>query len=198
MYKEKQFNLPQEFKGKLSCTSVEEHLKLYSGYVKHTNYILEQITKLQQNSDTNKYEIGELRRRLGFEFDGMRNHEYYFKALEDGPAELSTESQLKTAIESQWGDFNNWESEFKQMATTRGIGWGILYHDSQNNILLNSWIDEQQIGHLTGLQPILMIDMWEHSFVYDYQPSGKTQYVEDFFNNLNWLNIEQNYIKSIN
>ena len=197
MYQEKQFNLPSEFQGKLSRTSVDEHLKLYSGYVKHTNHILETIAKLrQEDPDANKYEIGELRRRLGFEFDGMRNHEYYFSALEEGPSELNSDSPLNAQIEKQWGSFNNWQAEFKQLSTTRGVGWAVLYYDQHASHLINAWIDEQQLGHLTGLQPILMLDMWEHSFVYDYQPSGKGQYVEDFFANLNWTVVEENYDQS--
>ena len=197
MYQEKSFDLPQEFQGKLSRTSVDEHLKLYSGYVKHTNYILEQIAKLRQaDAEANKYEIGELRRRLGFEFDGMRNHEYYFSSLENGPSELTQDGPLAKQIEQQWGSVEDWLSEFKQLATIRGVGWAVLYYDPQAGRLINAWIDEQQLGHLTGLQPVLMLDMWEHSFVYDYQPSGKGQYVEDFFANLNWSVIESGYIKA--
>ncbi len=194
MYQEKQFNLPSEFQGQLSRTSVDEHLKLYSGYVKHTNYILDRISELQEEDpEANKYEIGELRRRLGFEFDGMRNHEYYFSALEESPSEPDRDSALHAQIAKQWGSFDNWQAEFKQLATTRGVGWAVLYYDDQAGRLLNAWIDEQQLGHLTGLRPILMLDMWEHSFVYDYQPSGKGQYVEDFFANLNWKAVEGNF-----
>lgn len=198
MYQEKQFNLPSEFQGKLSRTSVDEHLKLYSGYVKHTNYILKTIAKLrQEDPEANKYEIGELRRRLGFEFDGMRNHEYYFSALEEGPSELGSDGALRAQIEKQWGSFDKWQAEFQQLATTRGVGWAVLYYDDQADRLLNAWIDEQQLGHLTGLKPVLMLDMWEHSFVYDYQPSGKGQYVEDFFANLNWTVVEENFIQVV-
>lgn len=191
MYQEKQFNIP-ELKG-ISQKSIEEHLKLYSGYVKHTNHILEKIAELSADADANKYEIGELRRRFGFEFDGMRNHEYYFASLEGGAAELAADGGLHKAIEARWGSFDAWLAEFKLMAKTRGIGWAILYYDHFADTTLNAWIDEQQLGHLTGLQPILALDMWEHSFVGDYWPSGKGQYIDDFFENLNWGVIEDNY-----
>ena len=190
-YQERTFDIPK-LKG-LSTTSVEEHLKLYSGYVKHTNHILEKIEVLRkEDAEANKYEIGELRRRLGFEFDGMRNHEYYFSAFEGGAQGLA-DGDLKKAIEKEWDGYAEWSAEFTQMATTRGVGWAILYYDQHANRLLNAWIDEQQFGHLTGCQPVLMLDMWEHSFVHDYQPSGKGQYVEDFFENLNWAVIEENF-----
>ena len=205
-YQEQKFDIPQ-LKG-ISQKNIEEHLKLYSGYVKHTNLILEKISELSSDRDlpaatstaqaeANTYLIGELRRRLGFEFDGMRNHEYYFKSFEKGPQALSEKSALRNALANEFGSFENWLKEFKHMATTRGVGWAILYYDKKNDRLINAWIDEQQLGHLTGLSPILALDMWEHSFVADYYPSGKGQYIEDYFENLNWKNIEENFKKLI-
>lgn len=195
-YNEQTFNLPDEFQGKLSRDSVNEHLKLYSGYVKHTNTILEEVEKLEKEDlEGNKFQIESLRRRLGFEFDGMRNHEVYFAQLEDGPQELDDNSAVKKAIESYHETFEQWLADFKQMAKTRGVGWAIVYYDRQTDQLLNAWIDEQHLGHLTGLSPVLALDMWEHSFVYDYKPSGKGEYIEDFFANLNWSVIESNFTK---
>lgn len=177
----------------ISQKSIEEHLKLYAGYVKFSNAILEKITELSQDSEKNAYTIGELQRRFGFEFDGMRNHEYYFRGFEGGSTPLTTKGSLKKAVEEEWGSFETWLSLFKASALTRGPGWAILYFDKQTNRLLNAWVDEQHMGHLTGLSPILALDMWEHSFVFDYQPSGKKKYIEDFFINLNWNVIEKNY-----
>lgn len=193
-YAEKKFTIP-ELKG-ISAKNIEEHLKLYAGYVKNTNNILAQIEELAKDSEKNAYILGELQRRFGFEFDGMRNHEYYFHSFEGGPLQLESDSALKSAIEKEWGSFDGWLALFKAVAMTRGIGWAMLYFDPQEKKLLNAWIDEQHLGHLTGLQPVLALDMWEHSYVADYQPSGKKQYVEDFFANLNWSVIEYNFAKA--
>jgi len=192
-YIEKQFNIP-ELKG-MSKKSIEEHLKLYSGYVKHTNLILDSIKELSEDRDKNTYQIGELRRRLGFEFDGMRNHEYYFSQLEGGASDMNKDGDLVKAITKEWGSVDVWLEEFKHMGKTRGIGWAILYYDTTEDKLLNAWVDEQQLGHLIGLKVILALDMWEHSFVYDYQPSGKGQYIDDYFENLNWKVVEDRFNK---
>jgi superoxide dismutase, Fe-Mn family len=196
-YKEQKFDIPA-LKG-VSEKNIEEHLKLYSGYVKHVNLILENIAELSTPAaggrEANTYLIGELRRRLGFEFDGMRNHELYFSSFEKGPTSFK-KGPLKQSLEEEFGSFENWLSEFKHMAGGRGVGWAMLYHDKKANRLLNVWIDEQHLGHLTGLSPVLALDMWEHAFVYDYQPSGKKQYIEDFFENLNWETIENNFSES--
>jgi Fe-Mn family superoxide dismutase len=194
-YTEKKFDLP-ELKG-ISKKNVEEHLKLYSGYVKNTNLILSKINELTKETEKNAYELGEIQRRFAFEFDGMRNHEYYFKSLEGGSRPMPEKSKLKMAIEKEWGSFDLWLNRFKSIALTRGVGWAILYYDNHEGRLLNTWADEQHIGHLTGIEPVLMLDMWEHAFVYDYPTSEKKKYVEAFFDNLNWEVIEQNFYKSL-
>jgi Fe-Mn family superoxide dismutase len=190
-FEEKKFTVP-ELKG-ISTKNIEEHLKLYAGYVKNANTILEKIEEYRADSEKNAYVLGELQRRFAFEFDGMRNHEYYFGSLEGGASALSEDSLLKKAIEEEWGSWDAFLNMFKAIALTRGVGWAILYFDPHTKRLLTQWVDEQHLGHLTGLSWILGIDMWEHAFVADYQPSGKKNYVEDFFANINWGVIEENF-----
>ena len=191
LFEEMKFNIG-ELTG-IGSDSVSEHLKLYAGYVKHANLILSKIEEMNKDPETNAYALGELQRRFGFEFDGMRNHEYYFKSLEGGTTPLSPESLLMKAIAEEWGSFDAWLTRFKAVALTRGIGWAMLYYDKTTGRLLNAWVDEQHLGHLTGLSPILALDVWEHAFVPDYKASGKKAYVEDFFKNLNWSVIEKNF-----
>lgn len=174
----------------ISETTIAEHIKLYEGYVKHANLILQKIESLAGNTDT-AYELSEARRRFGFEFDGMRNHELYFGALEGEAMALTDDSKLSQRIKTQWGSFDAWLADFKTLAKTRGIGWAILYYDKQTDTLVSSWIDEQHLGHLVGLTPLVALDMWEHSFVSDYQPSGKAQYIDDYLSQINWAFVEQ-------
>ncbi len=190
-FEEKKFMIP-ELKG-MSKKSIEEHLKLYAGYVKHSNLILEKIQELKQDAEKNAYALGEIMRRFGFEYNGMRNHEVYFASLEHGSKKLSDSSSLKKQIENDFGSFETWLQEFKSIGLTRGIGWAMLYYDRNEKRLLNAWIDEQHLGQLQDCALILGLDMWEHSFVFDYQPSGKKNYIEDFFSNINWETIERNF-----
>ncbi len=189
-YTEQKFNIG-ELAG-ISAKNIEEHFKLYAGYVKNTNLIFEKINELRADSEKNTYVLGEIQRRLGFEFNGMRNHEYYFKSLEGGAVALS-DGELKKMIEVQFGSFDSWLAMFKSIALTRGIGWAMLYYDNQAGQLVNTWVEEQHLGQLIGLKPILALDMWEHAFVYDYPTSEKKKYIEAFFANLNWGVIEKNF-----
>lgn len=195
MFEAKNFTIGN-LKG-ISQKTIEEHLKLYQGYVNHSNLVLEKIKDLSQDAESNMGLISGLQRRLGFEFNGMRNHEIYFALLEGDHHDLDKESDLSKQIVVDFGSFKNWISFFKSLATARGIGWAVLYYDPKAKRLLNAWVDEQHLGQLQGCFPIIALDMWEHSYVADYLPSGKKQYIEDFFENLNWQIAEQNFKNAI-
>ena len=194
-FEEQKFNIP-ELKG-ISKKSVEEHLKLYAGYVKHANLILEHIEELAKDSEKFAYELGELQRRFSFEFNGMRNHEFYFRSFEGGSTPFAAGGSLAKAVGREWVSVEAFLNRFKAIALTRGIGWAILFYDLETKRLLTQWVDEQHLGHLTTCSTVLALDMWEHSYVADYSPSGKKQYVEDFFANLNWGVIENNFEQAL-
>jgi Fe-Mn family superoxide dismutase len=193
-----EFQIP-ELKG-ISKKTIEEHLKLYQGYVKNTNTVIEKMSKLSEgmfrNGEDNGYLIAELFRRFSFEYNGMRNHEIYFNSLFGKPTPINPESELAKALVRDCMSVEIFLMGFKNIALTRGVGWAVLWYDKKDKRLLASWVDEQHLGQLNGCEMILALDMWEHSFVMDYAPSGKKQYVEDFFVNLNWKVIEENFVKA--
>src|SRR3989344_3549716 len=190
---EQKFNIPP-LKG-ISAKTTEEHLKLYAGYVKNTNLILEKIPEYEGYTKEDAfapYVVSEIQRRFGFEFNGMRNHEYFFKSLEGGTKSLPENSAFKKEIEKDL-PFDKWLDIFKSLAMTRGVGWAVLYWDKQTKQFVATWVDEHHMGQLNGLNWILGIDMWEHAFVYDYSTSEKKKYVDAFFENLNWEVIEESF-----
>ena len=190
-FEEKKFNIPA-LKG-ISAKNIEEHLKLYAGYVKNLN----EIHEIVENQSNPEYARREAYRRQGFEFGGMRNHEIYFSSFEGGPKSPSTDSALYKKIIEWTESMDFFLQIFKNLATTRGVGWAMLGYDKTTDRLIQYWVDEQHIGHLPEVQIILALDMWEHSYVADYQPSGKKNYVEDFFQNLNWSKIEENFANAV-
>jgi Fe-Mn family superoxide dismutase len=188
---EKTFSIPA-LKG-ISQKTIDEHLKLYSGYVKNANSVIEKISEMSKDAEKNMYLIGELFRRFSFEYNGMRNHEVYFDSLSDGPKPLNPESDLMKKIVETCGTLEILLFGLRNIALTRGIGWAVIWYDKKDDRILANWVDEQHLGQLNGCEMILALDMWEHSYVADYQPSGKKAYIEDFISNLNWEKIEQNF-----
>ena len=178
MFTEQKFLIP-EIEG-ISQKAIDEHLKLYSGYVKNSNLILEKIEEYSKEIEKNGYAISEIQRRFAFEFNGMRNHEYYFEQLEGGSVMENMESSLSKQIVKDFGSMEVWLEKFKTLCLTRGIGWAILYYDKKSDRLLNAWVDEQHLGQLNGLNFIYGIDLWEHSYMIDYIPGDKKKYVESY------------------
>ncbi len=189
MYTEQSFNL-ENVTG-LSFKQLEVHLKLYAGYVKNTNAILAKITEYKKDSETHAIALAELTRRFGFEFNGMRLHELYFESL--GGNGTISDGTLKELIEKRWGSVDAWKAEFQAMGVMRGIGWVLLVHDEKTNTLHNVWISDHELGHLGGLPVLLAMDVWEHAFMVDYLPAQRSEYINAFFNTLNWSTVEKRF-----
>ncbi len=191
MYTARTFSLP-ELKG-LSKKQIDVHLALYEGYVKHTNLILDKIESLRkEDPEGNAYLMAELRRRFGFEFDGMRMHEYYFEQFEGGMMSAK-EGAFMDAITARYGSWDGFIAHVKEVCGTRGIGWTILYYDPTAKTMHTAWVNDHEIGQLAGLPVILAIDMWEHAYMVDYVPADKKSYVEAFLENVNWEFVEKRF-----
>lgn len=184
-YTARTFDLP-ELKG-LSKKQIDVHLALYQGYVKHVNLILETIQELRtEDAEKNAFTINELRRRMGFEFDGMRMHEYYFEQFEGGPKVADAQGSLRKLAAERYGDWDGFVAHIKEVAGTRGIGWVVVYFDSVAGTLHTAFVNDHELGQLSGLPIILALDLWEHAYMVDYVPAEKKTYVEAFLENLNW------------
>jgi Fe-Mn family superoxide dismutase len=133
-------------------------------------------------------EYSELKRRIGFEFNGMRLHEYYFGNL-GGSGVLNKSGKLAKRLAEDFSSYEDWEKDFKATGTMRGIGWVILYQDSETGKLFNQWINEHETGHPAGCNPLLIMDVFEHAYMTDYGLK-RADYIEAFFKNINWNMVE--------
>ena len=178
----------------LSEKQIKVHVGLYEGYVKHVNVLREQITELTAlDKEKYAYAIMETRRRLGFEFNGMRMHEYYFTQLEGGAQPLNMSSALCNAVCEKYGSFESFVAHVTSVGMSRGIGWSVLYADPKENTVHTAWVADHELGQLGGLPIILAMDMWEHAFMIDYVPAEKKNYIEAFLKNLNWSVVEKRF-----
>lgn len=175
----------------ISDATLETHFGLYEGYVKNTNLLNERISELRER-DENKGEnpaFAELVRRLGFEYNGMRLHEYYFDNMTREPQNLSNGS-LYELLGNNFGGFDAWKRDFTAVGGMRGVGWAIAYYDLQNRRISNHWISDHENGHVAGFVPVVVMDVWEHAWIKDYKPAEKSKYIEAFFKHVNWAACE--------
>ena len=166
----------------LSETLLKNHFTLYQGYVNNTNKLVDMLGA--KAKDGGNPEFAELKRRFGFEFNGMRLHEYYFDNL-GGKTALDKSGALAKKLAEAFGSYEAWEQDFRATGAMRGIGWVVLYQDTTGGGLFNEWINEHEVGHLAGCRPILVMDVFEHAFMTDYGLK-RADYIETFFKNINW------------
>jgi len=192
-YQPRQFNL-SGLKG-ISDQTLEMHFKLYEGYVKETNNLTQRITDFIKDGNVDQEEMpaySEITRRLGFEYNGMVLHEYYFDNLQSGggTGDPVKTSQFAKAAEATFGSYEIWKADFVGIGKMRGVGWAICYQNPANGRISNHWITLHETGNVAGFNPILVMDVWEHAFLLDYKPAERPKYIEAFFSNIHWNAVE--------
>ena len=173
----------------ISDKTLQVHFKLYEGYVTNTNVLNEKIATLSRGEITpaEMPVFSELTRRLGFEYNGMVLHEYYFGNLKSGgTGDPDKVSAFYKAAEANFGSYENWKKNFMTVGKMRGVGWAACYQDPANGRLSNHWINSHETGNVAGFTPILIMDVWEHAFLLDYAPADRPKYIEAFFQNIDW------------
>lgn len=176
-----------------SSQLIANHLKLYQGYVNNTNTLAEKLSALLAEGKEKTPEYAELKRRFGWEFNGMRLHELYFGNL-GGTGMPRQDSHAYKAIQEDFGNFENWKKDFTATGLMRGIGWAVLYRDNNSGRLFNAWVNEHDGGHLAGCTPLLVLDVFEHAYITDYQLE-RAKYIEAFQNAVNWEAAEKRFDK---
>lgn len=187
-YVAKDFSYLKGMKG-FSDALLSMHFTLYQGYVKNTNLILNELEKMNQSGDVRSYDYGAIKRRLAFEFDGMRLHELYFSNL-GGKGDTTKGKKIIDLITSQYGSYEAWKKDFIATGLMRGIGWTILYIDQESGRLINTWIDEHDTGLLAKSSILLVMDVWEHAFITEYG-LNREKYIMAFFDNISWGVVEK-------
>ncbi|MBN2199005.1 MAG: twin-arginine translocation signal domain-containing protein [Candidatus Aminicenantes bacterium] len=171
-----------------SETLLKNHFTLYQGYVANTNKVLDLLAAMLKEGKTAAPEFAELKRRLGWEFNGMRLHEFYFENM-GGKTALDAGGGLAKKMAAEFGSVEMWEKDFRATGAMRGIGWVALYHDRVGGRLINFWINEHDVAHPAGCEPLLIMDVFEHAFLSDYGLK-KADYIEAFFKAIDWKAVE--------
>ena len=167
---------------------LKNHFALYQGYVTNTNKDWDILQALLKDGKAATPEYAELKRRFGWEFNGMRLHELYFENL-GGKGAMNKAGKLAELLPGAYGSLEAWEKDFRATGAMRGIGWVVLYQDDTNGWLFNQWINEHDVGHPAGCRPILVMDVFEHAFMLDYGLK-RADYIDAFFKNINWDAVE--------
>jgi len=180
----------RDFSGLLGLEGLSErllatHFELYQGYVKNAGKILDELDELRERNRTDSAAFAELKRRFGWEYDGIRLHELYFENLAKDPAPPDPDSPLRRRLAEDFGSVEGWQRDFRATAAMRGIGWVVLFHDPLRNRLFNAWIEQHHAGPFVGATPVLVMDLWEHAYLVDYG-TKKADYVDAVLRAFHW------------
>lgn len=195
-YEPKQFPRLKGLSG-ISDALLQDHLKLYEGYVKNTNELNTQLEAMLKNGKAKGTDpaFAEMTRRLGFEYGGMLLHELYFANLTPEPDPVNKTGGFATAVAAEFGSYDAWLEDFKAIAAMRGVGWAIAFQNPETRQVSNHWVALHNDGNPPGFKPIVVMDCWEHAFVPDYHPTERAKYIEAYFKNLDWRACEARLIK---
>lgn len=184
-YGTKKFERLLGIKG-LSDQLLNNHFMLYQGYVTNTNKLMEKLLGMAKTGgDLTSPEFAEMKRRFGWEWNGMMLHEYFFENMAIGGSELDKTSKLSEQFTKNFNGYETWQKAFRATGMMRGVGWIIAYYDPRVDQIFNIWVNEHESGHLAGLKPILVMDVFEHAFMLDYGVK-RADYIETFFKAINW------------
>jgi Fe-Mn family superoxide dismutase len=165
------------------------HFKLYEGYVTNVNKASEFLKTAEQGTQ----QFAETKRRFGWEFNGMRLHEFYFENLSKSSSTLDVKSSLAKQLILDFGSIENWEKDFRASCAMRGIGWVVLAYDTVAKKLFNLWINEHDVGLLAGATLILVADVYEHAYVTDYG-IVRADYINAFMKQINWKEVQKRFV----
>ncbi len=164
------------------------HFKLYEGYVTNVNKAID----ILKTTEIGTPQHSEVRRRFGWEFNGMRLHEDYFGNMSKTPKRLDASSALAKQIIQDFGSLDAWEKDFRASCGMRGVGWASLVYDPEGKRLFNIWINEHDVGHLAGSVSILVGDVFEHAYMVDYG-INRADYIAAFMNVIDWKEVSKRF-----
>lgn len=178
-----------------SPKQVEQHLKLYEGYVKKINEIRAEIEKIpfaerKTNSNFSYGKFSELKRRESVPYNGVYLHEMYFDNL-GGPASAPA-ADLAKAIEGSFGSQSNWEEDLRACAETATGGWVLLTYDRIDGKLHHNQVWEHSNGIMINQEHLLALDTWEHAFMIDFG-TDKKAYLGAFLQNVKWKVVAERF-----
>lgn len=180
-YQADELKITKDLEG-LTLKMVQEHFKLYQGYVKKSNEMQEKIATADKSEANGVFSfIGELKRQETFAVNGMKLHEVYFgQLMGDG----EPKGEVVAMIEEDFGSVEKWKEDMVATGLS-ARGWAILCFDFRDNRLHNYGSDAHNVGAVWGAIPLVVLDVYEHAYFIDYGVNRK-DYLAAFFKNLDW------------
>ena len=170
------------------------HDKHHATYVAGANAALEAL-EAERNGEANPDRLRALSKNLAFNLGGHTNHSIFWKNMAPNAGGTPT-GQIAEAIDRDFGSFEAFKKQFSGVATgLQGSGWAVLGYDHIAGRLIIQQLTDQQGNVSVDFTPVLMLDMWEHAFYLQYK-NVKADYVQAWWNVVNWDDVNERYAKA--
>ncbi|WP_066527964.1 superoxide dismutase [Corynebacterium bouchesdurhonense] len=170
------------------------HDKHHATYVAGANAALDAL-EAERNGEANPDRLRALSKNLAFNLGGHTNHSIFWKNMAPNAGGNPT-GEIAEAIDRDFGSFEAFKKQFSGVATgLQGSGWAVLGYDHIAGRLIIQQLTDQQGNVSVDFTPVLMLDMWEHAFYLQYK-NVKADYVEAWWNVVNWADVNERYAKA--
>mgnify|MGYP001508060426 FL=1 len=170
------------------------HDKDHATYVTGANAALDAL-EAERNGEANPDRLRALSKNLAFNLGGHTNHSIFWKNMAPNAGGNPT-GAIAEAIDRDFGSFEAFKKQFSGVATgLQGSGWAVLGYDHIAGRLIIQQLTDQQGNVSVDFTPVLMLDMWEHAFYLQYK-NVKADYVEAWWNVVNWDDVNERYAKA--
>jgi len=184
----KQFNLPTE---KISQESKDVHLELYEHYIEQMNHVSALLdTVNRKDSDASHSEFRSLKIDEVFNLNAVYLHELYFANISDPHSEIMMDSLTFMRLERDFSSFDAWQKDFIACSLAAREGWVVTAYSTFLKRFINFFIDSHNQNIPVGCYPVIVVDMWAHSYYHD-RMGDKKSYVIDMMREFNWSVIEE-------
>jgi Fe-Mn family superoxide dismutase len=178
----------------ISKQTMEDHYKLYEGYVKKTNECRQRLKEFDYGQIEGNQVFSDLRAvsvDYTFALLGFKNHDLYFGHL--GGEGGDPRGAFAEQVEQEYpGGLAMWQQAVRKAASA-ARGWVMVGYDLNDGSLFNYIMDTQNLWAVYNMVPVLALDVYEHAYARDFgaTPDGRKQYVEAFFRNLDWDHVNR-------
>lgn len=187
MFEAKQFDSINGVAG-LSERMMKEHYKLYEGYVKKANEILEKLKTVDKSTANATYsDLRALKLGYSFALDAIKAHEIFFQNI-SGKGDKPS-GWIGSAIEKSFGSYEDWMADMKATGIA-ARGWVWFAYDWQTGQLFNFLGDAHDAFPIWHATPLVALDVYEHAYMIDYGVN-RADYIDAFFKNLDWNSVEE-------
>jgi Fe-Mn family superoxide dismutase len=183
----------KELRG-ISKRTMEDHYKLYQGYVKKVNEcrgILKEFDYSQIEGNQVYSPLRTVSIEYTFALLGFKNHDLYFGHLGGEGGEPT--GAFAEKVQSEYpGGLEMWKQAVRKAAGA-ARGWVMVGYDLNDGSLFNYVMDTQNLWAVYNMVPVLALDVYEHAYALDFgaTPQGRQEYVNAFFDNIDWNHVNR-------